>query len=124
VIPNDVRFETMIRGKTADSIAGADAKVDRALKAGALALGAQVEITTLPGYMPLVNDPTMTQYFKENFLTMYDDDDWVVHGHRTGSTDMGDISYIMPALHPHVAGFSGAGHGSDWAIKDKYLAYV
>jgi hypothetical protein len=30
----------------------------------------------------------------------------------------------MPALHPHVGGFSGTGHGSDWAIEDKYMAYV
>lgn len=124
VIPNDVRFETMIRGKTADAIAGADVKVDRALKSGALAMGAQVELTTLPGYMPLVNDPDMSSMFKQNFLTMYGEDDWVNSGHKTGSTDMGDVSYIMPALHPHVAGFSGAGHGSDWAIKDKYQAYV
>ncbi|MEX1158612.1 MAG: hypothetical protein WEC79_06765 [Thermomicrobiales bacterium] len=37
---------------------------------------------------------------------------------------MGDIANIMPALHTHVAGFSGTGHGSDWAIEDKYLVYV
>jgi metal-dependent amidase/aminoacylase/carboxypeptidase family protein len=124
VIPNDVRFETMVRGKTAEAIADASAKVDRALKAGALALGAQVEISTLPGYMPLVNDPDMSRLFKENFLTFYGEDEWQDTGHRTGSTDMGDVSYIMPALHPHVGGFSGTGHGSDWAIEDKYMAYV
>ena len=56
VIPNDVRFETMVRGKTAEAIEDAGRKVDRALRAGALALGAQVEITTLPGYMPLFNE--------------------------------------------------------------------
>lgn len=124
VIPNDVRFETMVRGKTAEAIADASAKVDRALKAGALALGAEVEISTLPGYMPLVNDPAMSNLFKENFLTFYGEDEWQDTGHRTGSTDMGDVSYIMPALHPHVGGFSGTGHGSDWAIADQYLAYV
>jgi amidohydrolase len=124
VIPNDVRFETMVRGKTAEAIDDAAMKVDRALKAGAMALGAQVEITTLPGYMPLVNNPTMAGLFKDNFLTMYGEDDWEESGHRTGSTDMGDVSYIMPALHPYVAGFGGTGHGSDWTIKDQYLAYV
>jgi metal-dependent amidase/aminoacylase/carboxypeptidase family protein len=124
VIPNDVRFETMVRGKTADAIEDAGMKVDRALRAGAVALGAKVEITTLPGYMPLFNNPGMTNLFKSNFLTMYGEDEWEDTGHRTGSTDMGDIAHIMPALHPHVAGFSGTGHGSDWAIDDKYLAYV
>lgn len=124
VIPNDVRFETMVRGKTAEAIADASSKVDRGLKAGAVGLGAKVEISTLPGYMPLVNDPKMSGLFKQNFLTFYGEDQWEDTGHRTGSTDMGDVSYIMPALHPHVRGFSGTGHGSDWAIEDKYLAYV
>lgn len=124
VIPNDVRFETMVRGKTAEAIEDAARKVDRALRAGAVALGAQVEITTLPGYMPLLNDRSMAELFKGNFLTFYGEDEWEDTGHRTGSTDMGDIAHIMPALHPHVRGFSGTGHGSDWAIEDQYLAYV
>jgi amidohydrolase len=124
VIPNDVRFETMVRGKTAEAIEDAGRKVDRALRAGAVALGAQVEITTLPGYMPLFNDRQMADLFKGNFLTFYSEDEWEETGHRTGSTDMGDIAHIMPALHPHVRGFSGAGHGSDWAIEDKYQAYI
>lgn len=124
VIPNDVRLETMVRGKTAEAIEGASQKVDRALRAGALALGAAVEITTLPGYMPLFNDRTLASIFKSNFLEFYGEDEWEETGHRTGSTDMGDIAHIMPALHPHVAGFSGTGHGSDWAIEDQYLAYI
>jgi amidohydrolase len=124
VIPNDVRFETMVRGKTAEAIEDAGRKVDRALRAGAVALGAKVEITTLPGYMPLFNDRQMADLFKANFLTFYGEEEWEETGHRTGSTDMGDIAHIMPALHPHVAGFSGTGHGSDWAIEDKYLAYI
>lgn len=124
VIPNDVRFETMVRGKTAEAIEDAGRKVDRALRAGAVALGASVEITTLPGYMPLFNDRQMADLFKGNFLTFYDEDEWEETGHRTGSTDMGDIAHIMPALHPHVRGFAGAGHGSDWEIEDQYLAYI
>ena len=124
VIPDDVRFETMVRGKTAEAIEDAGKKVDRALKAGAMALGAEVEITTLPGYMPLANNPDMAKLFKQNFLTMYSEDEWEETGHRTGSTDMGDVTYIMPGLHPYVNGFSGTGHGSDWAINDKYQAYV
>ena len=51
VIPADVRLEMYVRGKSIQAIADADRKVDRALRAGALALGAKVEIETLPGYM-------------------------------------------------------------------------
>ena len=40
--------------------------MDRALRAGALALGAQVEIETLPGYLPLFNHMGMAGIFKAN----------------------------------------------------------
>jgi metal-dependent amidase/aminoacylase/carboxypeptidase family protein len=39
VIPADVRIETYVRGKTVEAILDANVRVDRALKAGALALG-------------------------------------------------------------------------------------
>lgn len=124
VIPNDVRLESYVRGKTTDAIESASAKVDRALRAGAVALGARVEIETLPGYMPLINNRHMADLFKGNFRQFYAESEWEEIGHRTGSTDMGDVAHIMPALHPYVGGFSGAGHGADWQIDDKYLAYI
>src|SRR5207253_1983784 len=52
VIPAEARIEMYVRGKNADGVMDASGKVDRALRAGALALGAQVEIETLPGPMP------------------------------------------------------------------------
>ncbi len=124
VIPNDVRLETYVRGKTVGAIEGAAAKVDRALKAGALALGAQVEITTLPGYLPLFNDPTLLELFRANFARDYDPSAWTLRGHGAGSTDMGDIAHLMPTIHPYAVGARGQGHGNDWEIADKYIAYV
>jgi len=59
VIPADVRIETYVRGKSVEAILDANVRVDRALKAGALALRAQVEIETLPGYLPLFNHDGM-----------------------------------------------------------------
>ena len=49
VIPGEVRLETYVRGRTVEAILDANKKVDRAFRAGALALGAKVEIETLPG---------------------------------------------------------------------------
>src|SRR6185503_15177326 len=59
VIPGEVKLETFVRGRTTQAIVDADRKVDRALKAGALALGAAVEIETLPGYAPMTCDQKM-----------------------------------------------------------------
>jgi amidohydrolase len=124
VIPADVRIETYVRGKTVEAILDANVRVDRALKAGALALGAQVEIETLPGYLPLFNHMGMAAHFKANAAALLGADQVTETGHRSGSTDMGDISHVMPTLHPYMGGASGSGHGADFAITDPKLAYV
>jgi amidohydrolase len=124
VIPGDVRLETYVRGKSVEAILDANVRVDRALKAGALALGAQVEIETLPGYLPLFNHEGMSKYFVANASMRFGADNVTEMGHRSGSTDMGDISHIMPTLHPYIAGASGSGHGADYRIVDPKLAYV
>src|SRR5438876_3776837 len=81
VIPADVRLETYVRGKTVEAILDANVRVDRALKAGALALGAQVEIETLPGYLPLFNHAGMTTYFKGNAAALLGADQVTETGH-------------------------------------------
>jgi len=124
VIPADVRIETYVRGKTVDAILDANVRVDRALKAGALALGAQVEIETLPGYLPLFNHEGMGKYFVANAAARLGAGNVTQMGHRSGSTDMGDISHVMPTLHPYIGGSSGSGHGADYTITDPTLAYI
>src|SRR5881296_3072294 len=124
VIPGEVRIETYVRGRTMQAILDANVKVDRALRAGALALGAKVEIETLPGYMPMSCDPIMTRHFRDNVGALFGEEHYRQIGHRTGSTDMGDLSQVMPILHPYVGGATGTGHGADFAIVDKPLAYL
>jgi amidohydrolase len=124
VIPADVRLETYVRGKTVEAILDASIKIDRALQAGALALGAQVEIETLPGYLPLFNNMVMAEIFKANAIALVGEPNFTSIGHRTGSTDMGDISHVMPTLHPYMGGASGMGHGADFQITDPKVAYL
>src|SRR5881296_2008647 len=124
VIPGEVRIETYVRGRSMDAILDANRKVDRALRAGALALGAKVEIETLPGYMPMTCDPVMARYFKDNVAGLLGEEHYRQIGHRTGSTDMGDLSQVMPVLHPYIGGARGTGHGADFEIVDKPLAYL
>ena len=42
----------------------------------------------------------------------------------TGSTDMGDLSQIMPAIQPTMGGFNGPLHGKDFEISDKETVYI
>jgi len=69
-----------------------------------MAVGAKVEIKTFPGYMPLRNDPTLKQVFRANCVALFGEDEYPEAGHRSDSTDMGDICHLMPTLHPYVGG--------------------
>ena len=124
VVPSEVTLETFVRGRTVEAIADAEHKVDRALRAGAMAIGAKVEIQTIPGYMPLLNNPDMADVFKANAASLLGEDETMDGGHGTGSTDMGDVSLIMPALHPGLGGAIGTGHAADYEIVDKELSYL
>ncbi|MBI4635362.1 MAG: amidohydrolase [Candidatus Rokubacteria bacterium] len=123
-IPAEVRIETYVRGRTVEAILEAARRVDRALRGGAVARGARVEIETLPGYMPMSCDPTMARLFRANAEVLVGEAHYRQIGHRTGSTDMGDLSQVMPVLHPYLGGARGGGHGADYEIVDKTLAYV
>jgi amidohydrolase len=124
VIPGEVRLETFVRGKSLEAIADADRKVDRALRAGALALGSTVEIETLPGYMPLRCDPLMVERFRAIAADLVGENNVRTIRHRTGSTDMGDLAQIMPIIHPYVGGATGTPHGADYEIVDPGLTYL
>ena len=124
VIPGEARLEMYVRGKTVEGVADASRRVDRALRAGALAMGAQVEINTLPGPMPLHCDRTMARFFEATARGLVGDAHYHDIPHRSGSTDMGDLSQVMPVLHPYMGGARGPGHSADFAIVDPDLGYV
>ena len=124
VIPAEARLEMYVRGKNADGVMDASGKVDRALRAGALAVGAQVEIETLPGPMPLLCDRTMASLFERAAKGLVGQEHYRDIPHRSGSTDMGDVSQVIPVLHPYMGGAQGPGHAATFAIVDKQLGYV
>ena len=123
-VPADVRMETFVRGRTVEAIMDANAKVDRALKAGALAVGGEVIIQTIPGYLPITQNRSMSDAFKSNAEGLVGQENVGHASHRGGSTDMGDLSQLMPAIHPYVGGATGLGHGSDYVVRDYALAVV
>ena len=123
-VPADVRMETFVRGRTVEALMDANAKVDRALKAGAMAVGAQVKIQTIPGYMPLQQNKAMAEIFRANAAELVGEENVGYVDHRSGSTDMGDISRLMPVIHPYVGGATGLGHGATYVVEDYALAVI
>ena len=123
-VPADVRMETYVRGASSDAFLDASEKVDRALRAGALAVGGSVEITTLPGYLPIRSDEGMLELYSANAGSMVGKSKLYRLGHRTGSTDMGDVSQLMPVIHPYVVAATGNGHGIDYVVQDYKLGVL
>ena len=89
-----------------------------------MAVGGSVDITTLPGYMPIQNDETMLQLYRANAAGLVGEENIVRLQHRTGSTDMGDVSQIMPIIHPYVVAATGSGHGNDYVVQDYELGVL
>lgn len=124
VVPDDVRIETYVRGKTIRAVLDANRKVNRCLQAGAYATGAAVDITELPGYLPLHQSPALGGLFEANVRAFVGAEN-IVHGvDMIGSSDIGDLSALMPVIQPTMGGFKGAAHSRDFAICDREAAYL
>jgi amidohydrolase len=125
VVPSEVTMESYTRAKTIEAIDEANDDVNAALEAGAMAVGARVEIEDEPGYMPLRQDDTLTAAYEANAQEHLGDDALVTEAsHLTGSTDMGDLTQVVPGIHPWVGGFEGSVHQQDFAVADEEMAYV
>ena len=125
VVPADVRIETYVRGGSVEAIFDASAKVDRAFKAGADAVGAKCEITNLPGYLP-------TDFSKDLYDLNYENLKLIIGEEQAGyqaplstaSGDLGDVSHIMPCIQASIGGAVGVFHSENFEIGDKELAYI
>ncbi|WP_371363571.1 N-acetylcysteine deacetylase [Sporomusa rhizae] len=123
-VPADVRMETYVRAKTMNAIDATHIKVDRALRAGGDAVGAKTIIKTLPGYLPLDCPKAFNDLFLANASQFVTPENIKHAGHFGGSTDMGDVSHIIPTIHPYIGGVIGALHTRDFKVADYNAACV
>ena len=117
-VPSDVRMELYVRAKTMDAIDKQHKRVDAALRAGGMAVGAEVKIETLPGMFPLACSENLNKIFVDNVKEEAPDTEIREAGHFTASTDMGDISHLMPSIHPFIGGADGGLHTKDFCVTD------
>ena len=124
-IPETVRLESYVRGVDFESIFYANRRVNRALVGAAISMGANVEIDDIPGYAPLINDANLAALSELALKDVLPDEKMeYIERIGTGSTDMGDLSCIMPVVHPYCPGAQGTAHGSDYVIIDPERACI
>lgn len=126
VVPNEVVLETLVRAKNTEAIVDANKKTDRAFKAGASALGAGIEITTMPGYLPRPPQPAHPLIVQAAIEAAPGKKIIEVdpNSHTAGSTDVGDLQHIMPVFEFNTGGVKGALHSKDFKVVDEDESYV
>ncbi len=124
-IPERIVTEAYVRGADIATIRRYNRAVNRAVAASAAAMGAQVKLVDRLGYFPLNNDPLLADVMAEAMGELAGETSVGRSNHRSsGSTDAGDISSLMPMIHPSSAGAAGTAHGADYRIVDPYAACV
>ena len=122
-VPADVRLECMVRANNIPSMTRLLEKTERAFRSGGDAMGAVTEINRLSGYLPLACNESMNILFAENALRFVPNNQVTAVDFFKLSTDMGDVTHLMPAIHPMVGGVNGALHAANFNAVD-YMAAV
>ena len=124
-IPANVMLESYVRGASFQAIAKANKQVNRAFTGAALSLNTNVEIIDIPGYAPFVNDENMWRVCVQAANEILPQTEMKqIREMSSGSTDIGDLSRIMPTVQPYIGGAKGICHGNDYAIDDPDRACV
>ena len=124
-IPGEVQIETYVRGASFDAIMRVNRQVDRALAAGAAAMGNRLTVADVPGYAPYQNDRGLLALAKEALHEIAPEQKFAFQDEMDGdSTDLGDLAQIMPIVHPQTAGMTGTAHSVDYRVKDPELACI
>ncbi len=124
VVPSDACLETFVRGSNLKAIREAARKVDRSLKSGAMAMGASVEIVTLPSYLPRLMHEDIADLYRKNAKELVGEPNILPSKFGAASSDMGDITNLMPAIQATANGCMGQSHGDNYTVQNPDTAYI
>jgi amidohydrolase len=115
IIPDRAEGRFEVRALTPDYLAGLRARLIACLEAGAQATGTVVEMEWTTAYQPMNNNVPLAAAYRANAESM-GRSFLPVKPESTGSTDMGNVSWVVPSIHPtfqigafainHTAGFT------------------
>ncbi len=126
VIPQQVELEAQVRAKTMSAMLDASHKTNRAFEAGAHAIGAKLTIVDYPGYLPVLEAPVASALMEAGRAVSHEASVGLIDPqvHNSASTDVGDLTHLMPVAGFTTGGFSGSLHSADFEIVDEEKAYL
>jgi amidohydrolase len=102
IVPAYAAAEFSVRAASSEASFAVAEKVARCAEAGALAAGAEVKVHHTTHYANRLANPTMARLFAENITPLGERVQEPSPGERMGSSDMGNVSQMVPAIHPYV----------------------
>ncbi|MCF7875477.1 M20 family metallopeptidase [Candidatus Bipolaricaulota bacterium] len=101
IVPEHAGAKFYVRAKEMSDLEELLKKVKDCAEAGALAAGAELEITKEGRrYEPMKPNPVLVELFQDNLDCLNEEIDEHVGG--MGSTDMGNVSQVVPAIHSYI----------------------
>ena len=123
-IPGVAKLDTYVRASTFEKMKQINRRINQALSASAAAIGANLLIHDVPGNMPLKNDEKLSSLFCKTAEEIFGEGCVRQAPWNCGTSDLGDISCLMPTIHPYSSGTIGTAHGSNYHIVDPVRASV
>lgn len=103
MIPEHTRAQYYLRTPELDQLADLKEKVIKCAEGGALAAGCRVEISNYEmGYAPLRSNQELNEIFGNNLTFLGVDREEIEISLTKGSVDIGDVSQVVPAIHPSI----------------------
>jgi amidohydrolase len=106
IVPARAAGRFLVRAGTAKELAVLRARVIACFESGAQASGTRLEVASAePDYLDMIHNMPLCHAFQRNAEALgrvfvpYDHPAYV----RTASTDMGNVSHYVPAIHPYLA---------------------
>lgn len=124
IIADKIVMEYCVRAGNIPALKKVIDRVDRSFRGAAFAQYCDVDIETIPGYLPIVpvKDPSVVAEALRDL-----GDEPLVYGsdrHLSASTDYGELSTIMPVLQFNTGGYAGELHNPNVRVDDEQVAYV
>lgn len=123
-VPDEAIIETKVRASSLEKVMELQEMIDRCYDGAAYAFGGKVERERLQGYMPVryrAADSVLIEAAEcleipYRVVSPYD--------FNNASTDVGDLTQLMPVLNFTTGGYKGALHAPEFEITDPELAFL
>jgi amidohydrolase len=121
IIPEKAECQFLARGKTSKYVAEMAERVIRCAQGAAIATGTTVEPHLVGGYKNMINNLSIAHRYSAHTESLGVRAVEAPPDMPTGSTDMGDVSHAMPAIHPI---FAISRHGDGSCHEDAFVKHA